>query len=147
MVVTPYQVDRRLTHWGVAPTIVLQSLQAYVDETMSCTDAATLPCECSCLLSLGGQYKEGPQESSSGTISVCLASVYLASLYVTKFPKLSPSSGGNEALETRLLVSEQSFLWVQPHYVGMFNKALLCKHFPVIAYFSKLLVHFNPLRL
>ena len=39
----------------------------------------------------------------------------------------------------------QSFLWVQPHYVGMFNKALLHKHFPVVAYFSKLLTHFNTL--
>ena len=79
---------------------------------------------------------------------------HLVSLHVTKFPRHSPStfaywqpsnSGGNEALRTRLLVSEQSFLWVQPHYVGMFNKALLHKHFPVTAYFSKLLAHFNTL--
>ena len=55
------------------------------------------------------------------------------------------NSGGNEALRTRLLVSEQSFLWVQPHYVSMFNKALLHKHFLLIAYFSKLLAHFNTL--
>ena len=79
---------------------------------------------------------------------------YLASLHVTKFPRLSPSSfaycqqsnsGCNEALGTRLLVSGQSFLWVQPHYVDMFNKALLHKHFSVVAYFSKLLAHFNTL--
>ena len=79
---------------------------------------------------------------------------YLASLHVTKFPRHSPSSfaycqqsnsGCNEALGTRLLVSGQSFLWVHPHYVGMYYKALLYKHFPVVAYFSKLLAHFNTL--
>lgn len=123
-------------------------------KTMSCIDAVSLPCECSCLLSLSRQYKKGPQESSSGTASVGLADITwyhctwwnFPGIPSTSFVYWQPSnSGGNEALRTRLLVSEQSFLWVHPHYVSMFNKALLHKHFPVTAYFSKLLAHFNTL--
>ena len=119
---------------------------------MSCIDAVSLPCECSCLLSLGRQYKKGPQESSSGTSSVCLPDITWYHCMWWNFPGFLPLHLGNcsnQILDAKKPWEQgywcQSFLWVHPHYVGMFNKALLYKHFPVVAYFSKLLAHFNTL--